>query len=59
MSVVSATQVTVSVKRVTENNTTFVSWETDFSADVAGQNIKDETEDSALNLKEIQQFFSK
>eukprot|EP01127_Copromyxa_protea_P000321 TRINITY_DN10260_c0_g1_i1.p1 TRINITY_DN10260_c0_g1~~TRINITY_DN10260_c0_g1_i1.p1 ORF type:complete len:149 (-),score=38.02 TRINITY_DN10260_c0_g1_i1:64-510(-) len=59
VSAVSAKITTVSLKRVTENNTTFISWETDFSADVAGQNIKDETQDSALNLKEIQQFFSK
>jgi len=59
VSAVTAQQVTVSLKRVTQDNSTFVSWETDFSADVAGQHIKDEQEDLASNLKDLQAFFKK
>eukprot|EP01126_Amoeba_proteus_P005841 TRINITY_DN119_c0_g1_i6.p1 TRINITY_DN119_c0_g1~~TRINITY_DN119_c0_g1_i6.p1 ORF type:complete len:168 (-),score=44.42 TRINITY_DN119_c0_g1_i6:152-601(-) len=58
VSAVTAQQVTVSLKRVTQDNTTFISWETDFSADVASNIIKDEQQDLAQNLKDIQAFFS-
>eukprot|EP01126_Amoeba_proteus_P005847 TRINITY_DN119_c0_g2_i19.p1 TRINITY_DN119_c0_g2~~TRINITY_DN119_c0_g2_i19.p1 ORF type:complete len:110 (+),score=22.81 TRINITY_DN119_c0_g2_i19:172-501(+) len=59
VSAVSAQQVTVSLKRVTQDNSTFISWETDFSADVASNIIKDEQQDLAHNLKDIQTFFSR
>lgn len=73
VSVVSAAETKVQLYRVTENNSTFISWSTgpncsltfvflttlDFSSDVAGQHVVEAQQDYAENLKEIKAFFSK
>jgi len=58
-SVVQAVLSTVELHRITENNTTYVSWSADFSADVVGSYVVQEQQDYAANLKDVKQFFAK
>lgn len=59
VSATSASETTITLTRVTQNNSTFVSWARDFSADVTGLNIIETQEDFAQNLKELQAHFRK
>jgi len=56
---VAASVTTVQLHRVTENNSTYVSWAADFSADAVGKFVVQEQEDYAHNLADIKAFFSK
>jgi len=50
---VSATLTTVTAKRITENNATLLTWESEFSADVSGELIVFEQKSYQKNLEEI------
>eukprot|EP01089_Gocevia_fonbrunei_P007372 TRINITY_DN1846_c0_g1_i1.p1 TRINITY_DN1846_c0_g1~~TRINITY_DN1846_c0_g1_i1.p1 ORF type:complete len:146 (-),score=44.67 TRINITY_DN1846_c0_g1_i1:116-553(-) len=55
---VSATISTISAKRITESNSTLITWESEFSSDVSGQVIVFEQNAYKQNLDDIKKFFS-
>jgi len=59
VSEVAAHITTVQLYRVTENNSTYVSWAADFSSDATGKFVVQEQADYAANLADIKAIFHK
>uniref|UniRef100_A0A6B2LPU6 Bet v I/Major latex protein domain-containing protein n=1 Tax=Arcella intermedia TaxID=1963864 RepID=A0A6B2LPU6_9EUKA len=59
VSEVAAHITTVQLYRVTENNSTYVSWAADFSSDAIGKFVVQEQADYAANLADVKAFFQK
>lgn len=59
VSPVSAVQVTLQLKRISDTGATFMEWITQYSADVTPTFLREEEEDLKTNVKEIKAFFSK
>jgi len=59
ISEVAAYVTTVQLYRVTENDSTYVSWVADFSSDATGKFVVQEQSDFAANLQDIKHHFHK